>query len=257
MARERIVYGEAVRKALLARSKRRRVWLGERIDHPDDRGDDPATRYPEQAEKWQSYVVPCPAEFRDDVLDLAQRKGVSVGSLAHAVTVLLDGDVVALWPDPGEPKSARRRAGTHRSGDHGGKASQQKPRLQVRMTAGLDPADIRRMLAVALAIDGGDLSLRLEDGRGLALDERLKRAEDEVARLRKQLRATTPDPLRHAVRNRAEALHVMGFPPAAEPDTESVHRRYRALAAIHHPDRGGDHVRMSQINAAARILRRR
>lgn len=257
MARERIVYGEAIRKALLARSKRRRVWLGEKIDHPDDRGDEPAVRYQEQAEKRQSYVVQCSTDFRDAVLGLAQRRGVNVGSLARAVMLLLPEEVAALWPDPGEPESGDRETVTFKSGPSKGKAWRRKPRLQVRMTAGLDPADIRRMLAVALAMDEGDLSLRLDDGRGPGMDERLRRAEDEIGRLRKQLRATTPDALKHTVRNRAEALHVMGFPPAAEPDSESIGKRYRALAAIHHPDSGGgDHIRMSQLNAAVRILRR-
>lgn len=258
MARERIVYGEAVRKALLARSKRRRVWLGERIDHPDDRGDDPATRYPDPGGKSQSYVVPCPAGFRDAVLDLAQRKRATVGVLARAVAALLPGEVVALWPDPAASEPDASGTGRRNSGRGNGKTPRQQPRLQVRMTAGLEPADIRRMLAVALAMDAGELVPRPDEGRDAVLDERLQRAENEVARLRTQLRAIVPDPLKHAVRNHAEALHVMGFAPAAEPDSDSIRKRYRTLAAIHHPDSGkGDHVRMSQLNAAARILRRR
>lgn len=258
MARERIVYGEAIRKALLARSKRRRVWLGERADHPDDRGDEPAVRYQEQSEKSQSYVVSCSNQFRDAVLDLAQRKGVKLGDLASAVMLLAPEDVVMLWPDPGEPESSDSGTARPKSSPDKSKSSRLKPKLQVRMTAGLDSADIRRMLAIALAIDEGDLSLRLTDGRKAAANDPLRRAKDEIARLRKRLRAGIPDPLQHAVRTRAEAKHVMGFAPAAEPEPEAIRKRYRALAAIHHPDSdGGDHTRMSQLNAAVRILRRR
>lgn len=257
MTRERIVYGEAIRKALVARSKRRRMWLGEKIDHPDDGGDEPAVRYQEQPDKSQSYVVQCSTDFRDAVLDLAQRKGVNVGSLARAVILLLPEEVVTLWPDPGEPDSGDRETVTLKSGPSKGKAWRRKPRLQVRMSAGLKPVDIRRALAVALAMDEGELSLRLEEGRGPGIDERLKQAEGEISRLKKQLRASAPDPLKHTVRNRAEALHVMGFPPADEPDAKTIGQRYRSLAAIHHPDSGdGDHVRMSQINAAVRFLRK-
>jgi curved DNA-binding protein CbpA len=31
---------------------------------------------------------------------------------------------------------------------------------------------------------------------------------------------------------------------------------YRSLAAVHHPDRGGDPVKMQEINAAYAVLRR-
>lgn len=257
MARERIVYGEAIRKALVARSKRRRVWLGEKVDHPDDRGDEPAVRYQDEPDQSQSYIVNCSTRFRDAVLDLAQRKGTNVGSLARSVMLLLPDEVFALWPDPGEPGSGDRDTVTLKS-EHGkSKTSQRKPRLQVRMPAGLGADAIRRALAVALAMDEGDLSLRLEEGRGPDADQRLAHAEAEIKRLRRLLRATTPDPVDHAVRSRAEALYVMGFPPGAQPEPKTIGARYRALAAIHHPDSGdGDHRRMSQINAAVRILRK-
>ncbi len=65
------------------------------------------------------------------------------------------------------------------------------------------------------------------------------------------------EPLGHGVRNRAEALYVLGLPPDAEPDEDTLNRRYRRLAAIHHPDSDqGEHRRMSQLNEAVRFLRR-
>ncbi len=226
----------------------------------DEQGRDAPHRQPRgqgRSSKGRSYVVPCSTRFRDAVLDLAQRKGVNVGSLARAVILLLPRDTLARWPDPGEPAAGDRESITVKSGPNAGKVWRRKPRLQVRMAAGLTAADIRRVLALALAMEAGELALRLDEGRGPGAEERLRRADSEIARLRKRLRAISFDPLPHAVRSRADALHVLGFPPDAEPDSEAVGRRYRALAAIHHPDSGdGDHARMSQLNAAVRILRK-
>ena len=59
------------------------------------------------------------------------------------------------------------------------------------------------------------------------------------------------------IRTRGEALHVLGFPPTTRPDMETIQARYRALAAIHHPDNEfGNHQRMSQLNTARDILSR-
>ncbi len=209
-----------------------------------------------RSERSRSYVVPCSTDFRDAVLALASRKHVNVGALARAVMLLLPPETVALWSDPGEPASGDRETVTLKSGPSAGKVWRRKPRLQVRMASGLTNASIRRILALALAMDEGELALRVEAGRGPGADERLARAEAEVARLRKQLRATAFEPLPRAVGSRADALHVLGFPPGSNPDGEAIGRRYRSLAAIHHPDSGnGDHRRMSQLNAAVRILR--
>ena len=255
MARDRIVYGQGTLKALDARARRRRLWLGDKMDHPDDWNEAAAPGSDGREEKNVSYVVPCTSAFRDDVLALAARRGVNAGTLARAVLLLLPVDVEA-WPDPGEPEWEDREAVTLKSGPSAGKVWRRKPRLQVRMVAGLEPASIRRALAVALAMDRGELMLRLESGQGPDADERLSLAEAELARLRRQVEVMAFEPLDHAVRSRADALYILGFPPGAEPSAETARKRYRTLAAIHHPDSGGgDHKRMSQLNAAVRILR--
>jgi hypothetical protein len=45
---------------------------------------------------------------------------------------------------------------------------------------------------------------------------------------------------------------VLGFSPGIDmdPDAEEVQRRYRVMAAQHHPDRGGDAAKMAELNAA-------
>lgn len=227
------------------------------MNHRDDAGAEPAVRSRGRTGPNRSYVVQCASDFRDAVLDLAKRKGVNVGSLARAVLLVLPDEAIRMWPDPGEPDSEDRETVTLKSGPGTGREWRRKPRLQVRMRAGLETADIRRALALALAIDSGELALRLEQGCGPGAEEQLALARAESARLRKLLRAAVPDPVPNAVHGRSDALHVLGFAPGARPDAEAVGRRYRSLAAIHHPDSSsGDHARMSQLNAAVRILRR-
>jgi len=63
-------------------------------------------------------------------------------------------------------------------------------------------------------------------------------------------------PLSDGVRNRADALHVLGFPPDSHPDGRAVNARFRLLATVHHPDSEiGDHERMTQLTQAVRALR--
>ena len=51
----------------------------------------------------RSYAVPCASAFRDVVFALAQSRKVNVGDLARSVLPLVTRDVVAKYPDPGEP----------------------------------------------------------------------------------------------------------------------------------------------------------
>lgn len=95
-------------------------------------------------------------------------------------------------------------------------------------------------------------------------DEARAHAERQVSDLREELTQLRTiisilafDPLPNGVRTRREALHVLGFPPDAEPDYRTIRAKYRMLAAIHHPDgHHGNHDRMSQLNAAMELLRR-
>jgi DnaJ-domain-containing protein 1 len=109
-------------------------------------------------------------------------------------------------------------------------------------------------LAVALALDAGESRIELRPAGETSASE-LKR---EVERLVRVISDLSPPVLPGGVRTAAEALHVLGFPPEADPDIAAIRSRFRALAAIHHPDSGtGDHRRMAQLNQAIEVLRRR
>ncbi len=56
----------------------------------------------------------------------------------------------------------------------------------------------------------------------------------------------------YELRQRQQALSVLGLPPNATPD--QIKRRYRALAKRYHPDRGGDQKQMQRIIAAYELL---
>jgi len=205
-------------------------------------------------QKSKSYVVSCATAFRDAALDLADRRGVNPGELARAVLLLMP-EEAARFPDPGEPAPDDRESVLLKSGANAGKRWRRKPRLQVRLGHGHDPAGIRRALALALAMDQGQFAVRVEDGRGPSSEQRLKDLHDELARMRKWVGALSFEPLAQGVQRRADALYVLGFPPDARPGTDEIRKRYRALAAIHHPDSSqGEHRRMTQLNEAVAKL---
>lgn len=255
MTDPRIVYGEALRKAKILRSRRRRLWLGDKLEHPDDFDDMPrADRSPTEEARNKSYVVPCASRFRDDILELAERHGVNPGELARAVLLLMPAEA-AEFPDPGEPAPADRETVILKSGANEGKNWRRKPRLQVRLASGHGATEIRRALALALAMDRGDYMVRIEDGRAPSSDEKLNQARAEITRLRYQIKTLFFDPLDHGVKTRGDALYVLGFHPKSFPDSDEIRKRYRKLAAIHHPDSGhGEHARMSQLNQAVSLL---
>lgn len=194
-----------------------------------------------------SYAVSCSSAFRDAVAALADRRKVNVGDLARSIMLTLPAATIAAYPDPGEPEPDDRETIILKSGPHAGRPWRRKPRLQVRLPRGHRPEEVRRALAIALALDSGAIGVALhKPGR-----------ERDVRRLEGMLRALTFAPLPGGVTSRAAALYVLGFPSHARPDAAAVRARYRALAAIYHPDSGyGDHIRMSQLNQAAALLRR-
>jgi hypothetical protein len=51
-----------------------------------------------------------------------------------------------------------------------------------------------------------------------------------------------------------QAKQVLGFPPSAYPSPEEIQKAYRAKAMENHPDRGGKHEVMVDLNAAKDIL---
>ncbi len=51
-----------------------------------------------------------------------------------------------------------------------------------------------------------------------------------------------------------EAKAVLGFPPGASPSPTEVNKAYKQKAVENHPDRGGSHEKMVEINVAKEIL---
>jgi hypothetical protein len=124
------------------------------------------------------------------------------------------------------------------------------------MAPGYDTVTLRRALGLALLIDKGTVDISLNDGvkrqAEPAVDESLiHEVREELTRLRSIISALSFVPLPQGIKNRDDALHILGFPPGSLPDGRSMKSRFRTLASIHHPDSShGDHGRMSQLNEA-------
>jgi len=211
-----------------------------------------------------SYTVPCASDFRDAVEALAVKRHVNVGDLARSILLVMPANFVADFPDPGEPAAEDRETVVLKSGPAEGRPWRRKPRLQVRMPPGHDIPFIRKALALALAMDGGELQVKLWDG--VEQPQQNRKAEDhgklveineELERLRTIVSVLAFQPLPNGVRTREDALHVLGFPPSAAPNEKMLRAKFRMLATIHHPDSHyGDHERMSQLNQAMEYLKR-
>ncbi|MDR3440459.1 J domain-containing protein [Telmatospirillum sp.] len=213
-----------------------------------------------------SYTVPCASTFRDAVDALAARRKVNVGDLARSILLVVPDETVAAYADPGEPPTDDRETVVLKSGPAEGRPWRRKPRLQVRMPPGHDIPFIRKALALALAMDKGDVEVSFAaSGANDVLAEpppednssRLVEINEELDRLRTIVSVLAFDPLPDGIRNRGDALHVLGFPPSSDPDSRTVRAKFRMLATIHHPDSHyGSHQRMSQLNQAMEFLRR-
>ena len=202
----------------------------------------------------QSYTIPCSSEFRDAVSWLAERRGVNVADLARSIALMAPTETIAAFPDPGEPEPKDRETVILKSGKAKGRPWRRKPRLQVRMAPGYEVTQLRRALAIAVAMDRGEAAVLLDaPSHGLAMPGH---DIEELDRLRAMVSVLSFEPLADGVTSRAEALHVLGFPPGNMPDQNAVRGRFRMLATIHHPDGDfGDHSRMSQLNSAVEVLR--
>lgn len=201
-----------------------------------------------------SYTVPCPGAFRDAVEALARRRRVNVGDLARSIMLLVPPEAIAAHPDPGEPAAGDREVVVVKSGPAEGRPWRRKPRLQVRLPPGCEIKQIRRALALVLALDEGRLEVRTVEASAAPA---APQPNEELERLRTIVSVLSFDPLPDGVRSREDALHVLGFPPRSVPDQRALRAKFRMLAMIHHPDGPqGSHQRMSQLNAAMEMLRR-
>ncbi|CAA7619203.1 conserved hypothetical protein [Candidatus Terasakiella magnetica] len=240
-----------------------------------------------------SYTIPCASAFRDSIDELAARRKVNVGDIARSVLLVMPPETISLFPDPGEPAMDDRETVILKSGPALGRPWRRKPRLQVRMAPGYSVDSIRRALGMALAMERGDLRVRLDDPKAPPpspppspppappqaetpkppvreaesyprIDRRhgsreqaqkLAAVNEEVERLRAIISVLAFEPLPSGVQSRSDALHVLGFPPGSYPDRRTLRAKFRMLATIHHPDSNhGDHHRMSQLNAAMDML---
>ena len=207
----------------------------------------------------RAYVLPCSSTFRDKVMALAARRGVSAGDLARSVLLLISKDVLSRTVDPGEPSPEDREIVKLQSGLTKGRTLKRKPRLQLRLPAGHDMAELRRALSLALDLEAGEQEIAVEndaDRQTKAEPGRVRDGQsDEINSLRRIIDTIALRPLENGVTSRVEALHVLGFSPFVTPDRASIRSRFRQLARVYHPDAPlGDHVLMSQLNEALERL---
>ena len=206
-----------------------------------------------------AYVVPCASSFRDSVLRLADKRQASPSDLARAVLLLVPRDILARVADPGEPEPQDRERIALQSGASRGRVLKRKPRLQMRLPAGHDHADLRRALALALSMAKGEAELTVVTQADRKAEAAVEKARDEMSDENATLRGLISDlampVLPRGIQTRSEALFALGFPPSAVPDVGTIRRRWRRMAMIYHPDSAfGDHDRMSQLNQALEKL---
>ena len=211
-----------------------------------------------QEKSKKSYVVPCSSGLRDAVAALAEVNGVNTADIARSVMLLVSNRAIRAYPDPGEPLPNDREEVILKTGPNAGKPWRRKPRLQVRLPAGYEVVDIRKALALALALDAGSLEVVLKDSNHKRIEDRLESAEGKVKRLTSALSAISYQPIERGIETKADALYVLGFHPHSRPTRADIKARFRMLAQIYHPDAiFGDTRRMSQLNAAISFLRNR
>jgi len=204
-----------------------------------------------------SYTVPCASSFRDAIVALAERRQSNVADLARSALLLLPEDALRRIPDPGEPAAGDREQTVLKSGPSAGRPWRRKPRLQVRLPAGYAVPTVRRALNLLLFLSRNEREIDIHDPAHAKQQQATqdRAMTEEIARLRTIVSVLSFNPLSGGVRSRMDALHVLGFAPSNRPNRDEIRARFRALAAVHHPDGNfGDHQRMSQLNAAMDIL---
>ena len=112
-----------------------------------------------------SYTIPCSSAFRDAINALAASRQVNVADLARSILLVIPETAIREVPDPGGPPPEDREETTLKSGPSAGKLWRRKPRLQVRLSAGYNVTMVRRALNLALKLNQGDLTPKLEKAR--------------------------------------------------------------------------------------------
>ncbi len=216
----------------------------------------------EQRDDQPAYRVPCSTAFRDQVEEMAKRLKVNVADLAQAVVLTLPKDTVTAFPDPGGPEDGESETFVLQFGAARGLKRRREPYLRIKVPPeGYHAHTIRRALNLALAFKQGKLVTRMDErkpgvnGRSGRDRAEFRQTLEEMDQLRAVVSVLSFDLLPGGVRNREEALYVLGFPPRSTPAIRAIQGRFRMLATIHHPDSGyGSHERMAQVNSAMEIL---
>jgi len=202
------------------------------------------------------YAVPCPTAFRAAVEALADRMATTPSQLVRSAMTLCDPMTHASIADPGDPGRQDRDVFTRRLPDGRSRQVRRIPRLRLRLPAGLSHEQIRRALALALALNDGNGFVLTPQDQLRAEARQRDRQQDLIDRLRQamdQLAFRQPVQPVHTV---GDAAQLFGFQHIYGLDERAVTARYRQLAALFHPDGGlvenGD--RMAQLADARRIL---
>lgn len=195
----------------------------------------------------RSYQVRCRTDLHDACRAAAARAGTPLSQMARSTLAMLTPEHLADLVDPGAPLPA--------DGWRVGRRLE-TPVLRLRVQQGLTAVEIRKALGLMVGLrSGGHLILPRHGVR--ELEQRATRQTETVERLRKGMALLAFEPLESGVKTYAEALHVLRFPPGAKPDPETVGARFKAMAALLHPDAGlvDHHSHMIQLIEARRILR--
>lgn len=206
-------------------------------------------------------MIPCSTTFRDEVQEMVKGLKVNVADFARAAVLTLPEDAIRSFPDPGGPEDGSQETFVLKFGAARGVERQAKPHLRIKIPPGYDAHTIRRALSLALAFKQGKLVTRMNERKpGITGRSGRDRAEfretlEEQDRLRAIISVLSFDLLPGGVKNREEALYVLGFPPRHTPSVNTIRHRMHMMATIHHPDSGyGSHDRMAHINSAMEIL---
>ena len=214
----------------------------------------------------KSYVVPCSSSFRDAVLDLARRRGLTATDLALSVIALIDRPTIAGHSDPGGPATGDRETVELKTGPRQGRKLTRKPRLQVRLPAGLPAASIRKALSFALSLNNGSQTLavaspeeeRRRDGALAAQRAAVAKTREAADEIRAAMEVIAFDPSVGQVVTAEQAYYILGLPPGQRVTLEVVKTRFRQLSRVYHPDRPtGDRIRMGLLIDAVRYLESR
>jgi hypothetical protein len=194
----------------------------------------------------RDYHVRCRGDLHRAVQAASRRAGTSAAQLVRCALAMLPEDRLHGLPDPGGPTPRDARRVGRRL---------ETPLLRLRLPVGLTTPMVRRVLGfVADTAAGANAVVPVRTVQSLHRD--LEAGTAHRDRLAEALGVLAGEPLEGGVAGRPEALHVMRFPPGAKPTREEVARRFRALAAVLHPDIGllGHHVFMAQLLDARRLL---